>query len=268
MSLVARSRTISVEPQRVSAGYFRVLGVPPAIGREFTAEEDVTGGPALAMLSDRLWRSAFNGDPAVVGQSILLKGEPHVVIGVMPPSFKSNVDADLWTPLRPSTTGEGGGNNYGVVARLKDGVTWPQAAGEAGAAVDSTHRAPHLGRRRDAVAHADAAAGADDQRRAAAAAAAVGGVGVVLLVACVNLAGLLLARAGRRTREIATRLAVGGDRRAVMRQLLIESLMLALCGGLAGLAIGAAALEGLKATATDLLLTPWGRSRSMRACCR
>ena len=80
----------------------------------------------------------------------------------------------------------------------------------------------------------------------------------MLLVACVNLAGLLLARAGRRTREIATRLAVGGDRRAVMRQLLIESLMLALCGGVAGLAIGAAALEGLKATATDLLLTPWG----------
>ncbi len=84
------------------------------------------------------------------------------------------------------------------------------------------------------------------------------GVGVVLLVACVNLAGLLLARAGRRTREIATRLAVGGNRRAVVRQLLIESLMLAVCGGIAGLAIGAAALAGLKVTATDLLLTPWG----------
>ena len=84
MSLVAQSRTISVAPQRVSAGYFRVLGVPPAIGREFTAEEDVIGGPALAILSDRIWRSAFNGDPSVVGQSILLKGEPHVVIGVMP----------------------------------------------------------------------------------------------------------------------------------------------------------------------------------------
>ena len=123
VSLVARSRTMSVEPQRVSAGYFRVLGVPPAIGREFTAEEDVAGGPALAILSDRLWRSVFNGDPAVVGQSVLLKGEPHVVVGVMPPSFRSNVDADLWTPLRPSTTGEGAGTNYGVVARLKDGVT-------------------------------------------------------------------------------------------------------------------------------------------------
>src|SRR5918993_2269778 len=88
VSLVAAGRTMTVTPQRVSAGYFRVLGVPPAIGREFTFEEDVTGGPALALLSDRLWRSAFNGDASVVGQTILLKGEPHVVIGVMPESFK------------------------------------------------------------------------------------------------------------------------------------------------------------------------------------
>ena len=144
VSLVAQSRTISVVPQRVSAGYFRVLGVAPAIGREFTPQEDVTGGPALAILSDRIWRSAFNGDASVVGQSILLKGEPHVVVGVAAPSFRSNSDADLWTPIRPSRTGEGGGNNYGVVARLKDGVTWPQASGEAGAAVDSFETA-HIG---------------------------------------------------------------------------------------------------------------------------
>jgi len=94
VSLVAQSHTMSVEPQRVSAGYFRVLGVPPAIGREFTAEEDVVGGPAVAMLSDRLWHSAFNGDPAVVGETVMLKAEPHVVVGVMPPSFRSNVDAE------------------------------------------------------------------------------------------------------------------------------------------------------------------------------
>ena len=75
VSLVAQSRTISVAPQRVSAGYFRVLGVPPAIGREFASEQDVVGGPALAILSHRIWRSAFNGDASVVGQTILLKGE-------------------------------------------------------------------------------------------------------------------------------------------------------------------------------------------------
>jgi predicted permease len=258
VSLVTPSRTISVEPQRISAGYFHVLGVPLAMGREFTAEEDVAGGPALVILSDRVWRSVFNGDPSVVGQNILLKGEAHVVVGVAAASFKSNSDADLWTPIRPSTTGEGSGNNYGVVARLKDGVTWPQASGEVGAAVDST-----LARRTsdDGVTVSHMLMPLQDEMTAdvrlplellSAA------VGAVLLVACVNLAGLLLARAGRRTREIATRLAIGGDRRAVIRQLLIESLMLALCGGVAGLLIGAAVLEGLKATATSLLLTPWG----------
>lgn len=259
VSLVAPTGTTSVDPQRVSAGYFRVLGVPPAIGREFTRDEDVPGGPALAILGDRLWRTVFDADLSVIGQSILLKGEPHQVIGVMPPHFRSNVDADLWTPLRPSTTGEGGGTNFGVVVRLKDGVSWAQASGEAGGAIDSSiqRRTSDSGVTRSHVLVPLQDQMAGDVRVPLLLLSA--GVGVVLLVACVNLAGLLLARAGRRTREIATRLAVGGDRRAVMRQLLIESLLLAACGGAAGLAIGALALEGLKATAMDLLLTPWGQ---------
>jgi predicted permease len=259
VSLVTESRTLSVEPQRVSAGYFRVLGVPPAIGREFTREEDVVGGPALAILSDRLWRSAFNADPSVIGRSILLKGEPHEVVGVAATSFRSNTDADLWTPIRPSRTGEGGGNNYGVVARLKDGVAWPEASGIAGAAVDATmqRRTSSTGVTMSHVLIPLQQQMTNDVRLPLLLLSA--GVGVVLLVACVNLAGLLLARADRRTREIATRLAVGGNRRAVVRQLLIESLLLACCGGVAGLAIGAGALELLTATATDLLLTPWGQ---------
>jgi predicted permease len=259
VSLVAESNTISVQPQRISAGYFRVLGVPPAIGREFSEEEDVPGGPPLAILTDQLWRSTFNADPAVVGQTILLKGEPYTVIGVAAPSFRSDTDADLFTPLRPSATGEGGGNNYGVVARLKDGVAWPQASGEAGAAVDSTmrRRTSDSGVTTSHVLVPLQQQMTGDVRLPLMLLSAA--VGVVLLVACVNLAGLLLARAGRRTREIATRLAIGGDRKAVMRQLLIESLILALCGGLAGLAIGAAALEGVKVSAANLLLTPWGQ---------
>jgi predicted permease len=258
VSVVGKSGTVSVEPQRVSAGYFRVLGVSPAIGREFTPDEDVPGGPALVILSDRLWRSTFNGDPSIVGQSILLKGEQHVVIGVMPATFRSNDDADLWTPIRPSTRGEGGGNNYGLVVRLKDGVSWPEASGAAGAAIDSTvqRRTSDSGVTRSHILMPLQEQMTRDVRTPLLLLSA--GVGVVLLVACVNLAGLLLARAGRRTREIATRLAVGGNRRAVMRQLLIESLLLALCGGLAGVAIGAGALALLKTTATDLLLTPWG----------
>lgn len=259
VSLVAQSRTISVEPQRIGAGYFRVLGVPPAIGREFTVDEDVPGGPALAILSDRIWRSAFNADPSVVGQSILLKGEPHVVVGVAPASFKSNIDADVWTPLRPSTTGEGAGTNYGVVARLKPGVPWPQASGEVGAAVDATLRRRTSD---DGVTISHRLMPLQEEMTGDVRLPLLllsAAVGVVLLVACVNLAGLLLARAGRRTREIATRLAVGGNRAAVMRQLLIESLLLAALGGIAGLVLGALALEALKATATSLLLTPWGQ---------
>ena len=258
VSLVAQTRTLTVAPERVSAGYFRVLGVLPAIGREFTAEEDVVGGPALAILSHQLWRTAFDANQSIVGQTILLKGEPHIVVGVAPAAFRSNSEADLWTPLRPSTTGEGAGNNYGVVVRLKDGTSWTQAATEVGAAADSAlaRRTSDEGVTMSHTVLPLQQQMTNDVRLPLLLLSAA--VGVVLLVACVNLAGLLLARAGRRTREIATRLAVGGDRRAVVRQLLIESLMLALCGGIAGLVIGAAALEGLKATATGLLLTPWG----------
>ena len=257
VSLVAKARTLTVTPQRVSTGYFRVLGVPPAIGREFTPDEDVVGGPAVAVLSDHLWRTVFDGDPQVVGQSILLKGEPHVVIGVMPASFRNSDDADLWTPIRPSTRGEGGGNNYGLVARLKDGVSWSQASMEVGGAADSATR----NRTSDSgVTMSHVLISLQDEMSEGVRIPLLllsAAVALVLLVACVNLAGLLLARAGRRTREIATRLAVGGDRRAVARQLLIESLVLASCGGVAGLAVGAATLAGLKATATSLLLTPW-----------
>ena len=260
VTLVAGGRSITVSPQRVSAGYFRVLGVPPVLGREFTAAEDIVGGPALAVLADRLWQSAFNGDASVVGQTILLKGEPHVVIGVMPASFKGNTDADLWTPIRPSLTGEGGGANYGFVARLKDGVSWSQASTEAGAAADSARQ-----RRTSAagVTLNHALAPLHDQMAGDVRLPLIllsVSVALVLVVACVNLAGLLLARAGRRTREIATRLAVGGNRSAVVRQLLIESIVLAVCGGLAGLAIGAITLEGLQATGQSLLLTPWAQS--------
>lgn len=258
VSLVVGDRALPVTPQRVSAGYFRVLGVAPAMGREFTREEDRQGGPAVAVLSDRLWRAAFNADPSILGSRVLLKGEPHEVVGIMPPGFLTNTDADVWTPIRPNTTGEGGGTNYGIVARLRDGASWAQARAQVSAVADGklNMRPGGGGTFRHSLTPIQQSMASEVRLPLL---LLSGAVGVVLLVACVNLAGLLLARAGRRTREIATRLAVGGDRRAVVRQLLIESLVLAICGGLAGIAIGAVALEGLKATATDLLFTPWGQ---------
>ena len=260
VSLVTRDRAMTVAPQRVSAGYFRVLGVPPAIGREFTPDEDSPGGPAVTVLSDRLWRSALNGDPSVVGQTILLKGEPHTVVGIMPASFRTGVDADLWTPVRPSTSGEGANQNYSIVVRLRDGIDWPQARAEVASIAD-----PLLPQRTSSagVTLSHTLAPLQDDLSSDVRVPLLllsSAVALVLLVACVNLAGLLLARAHRRTREIATRLAVGGNRRAVVRQLLVESLLLAFLGGAAGLAIGALALEGIKATASEVLLTPWAEA--------
>jgi len=116
-----------LQQQRVSTGFFRVLGVEPALGRGFTEEEDRQGGLAVAILSHGTFSRIFDGDPSVLNIRITLRGEPHTIVGVMPEGFETNVVADVWTPLQPSTTGEGGGNNYSIVTRLPDGVTWPQA---------------------------------------------------------------------------------------------------------------------------------------------
>jgi hypothetical protein len=126
VNLVVSNRASFVDQQRVSAGYFRVLQIAPAMGREFLPEEDVPGGPALAVVSHRLWQRAFDADPAILGRSIHLRGEPYEVIGVLPATFDETADADVWTPLRPSRRGEGGGANFMLVGRLAPGATWTQ----------------------------------------------------------------------------------------------------------------------------------------------
>jgi predicted permease len=258
VSLVSGKRAITVAPQRVGAGYFRVLGVAPAVGRSFTEEEDRVGGPAAAVLSDRLWRSVFDGDPSLVGQTVLIKGEPHVIAGVMPPSFRSNVDADLWTPVRASREGEGSGENYAIVARLRRDVSWAEASSEVAQAADGRLRQPEASsglRGTHRLMPLQEGLAADAERPLVLLWAAVA---AVLLVAAVNLAGLQLARAAARGREIATRMAVGGGRGAVVRQLVVESLVLATAGGLLGLGLAWLALDRLASLAGDLL-APWSR---------
>jgi MacB-like protein len=90
----------------VTDGFFRVLGVPPALGREFTADEDRVNGPPAAILSHALWTRAFGGDPGVIGRPMMLRGEPYTIVGVIPAGFRSNAVVDVWTPLRPSTKGD------------------------------------------------------------------------------------------------------------------------------------------------------------------
>lgn len=256
-NFAANNRALYIQQQRVSAGFFRVLGVKPWIGREFTRAEDVPKGPALAVLSYDFWRRSLRGDRGVVGQPIFLRGEKYKVIGIMPQGFRcpaespvsnpGKVTVDVWTPLQPTTTGEGEGNNYRVIARLRPGVSWPEATGQLQALSRGLMQMPNFPHPikffEERIVPLQSGLTSDVRRKLLLTWAAVL---VVLLIGCVNVAGLLMARAPARAREIATRLAVGGSRAAIVRQLLIESLILALGGCGAGLLLGGFAADWLK----------------------
>jgi hypothetical protein len=130
VNMVAQNRAANVKQARVSAGFFRVLGVAPLMGREFSADEDRPGGPPVAVLSHALWERVFDSRPDIIGGAIALRGEPYTVVGVMPAGFNAGSPADVWTPLRPNSSGEGGGINYELSARLKPGASWQLASQE------------------------------------------------------------------------------------------------------------------------------------------
>ena len=239
-----------VQQQRVGAGFFRTLGVNPMMGREFTPEEDRAGGPQAAILSASLWRNLFGADPGIVGRTIVLRGAPVAVVGVMPDDFQSGAVADVWTPLRPSTTGEGGGENYQILMRLQTGASWARLQDELSGVSNTLGVSRPDGRTTVTFSFVPLQQGLSEGLRQPLL-ILWSAVGIVLLVACVNLAGLLLARQSQRAREIATRMALGSGRAAVIRQLLVESAVLAAVGGIAGLAIGSVALDGLTWLARD-----------------
>jgi predicted permease len=243
-----------VKQERISAGFFRVLGVAPLLGREFSVDEDQPGGPRVAVLSYHFWRSAFGARDGVVGETMTLRGEPYTVIGVMPESFVGPDAVDLWTPLRPSTKGEGGGTNYCAVLRLKPGATMSELDGQLRAIsnrdlfqsmVEPGNTDPMW------LSSRPMQTVLDSGERDALTMLSVA-VGLVLVIACVNIASLLLARGGSRQKELATRMALGSGRAAVIRQLMAESMVVAVCGGLAGLLIGALGLEALKGLTGDI----------------
>src|SRR5579883_848209 len=243
-------RGVFVKQQRVSAGFFHVLGVSPEAGREFTASEDRAGGPAAVLLSHGLWVRYFNSDPNVVGRGILLRGEPYTIAGVIPAGFRfQGTAADLWTPVRPSTNGEGSGTNYGIIARVK--TSWVQASSELNALVPELKRLGSYPK--DAKVQlglvpllADMTSDLRPPLKMLWAA-----VAAVFVLGCVNIGGMLLARASGRVGEIATRLALGAPMGRIVRQLLIESTTLGLIGGAAGVATGYLCLRGLKMLGVD-----------------
>jgi predicted permease len=246
VNFAAQGHLEYVRQQRVSAGFFRVLGIAPQMGREFSRSEDTAGGPAVVVLSYEFWQRVLDGDPAALGRAIALGGEPYIVVGIMPRGFRTSAPVDVWTPLRPSRTGEGEGTNYGVIARVKPGFSWAAAADELKALSPGIAEQAHVSRDttiEQRIVSFQSGSTTEVSRELLLTWAAVL---MVLLIGCVNIAGLLLARAGARGREIATRMALGGSRAAIVRQLLMESLLLALGGGAVGVGIGAFAIDWLK----------------------
>jgi predicted permease len=252
-NLAAGDSAEYVRAMPISKEFFPVFGVRLVYGEPFRDEHDRIGGPDAVVLSHRLWTRQFGGNPAVVGTTVTLGDRPHAVLGVMPRGFVSVPPADAYIPLRPSTTGPGGGFNYAVAGRLKRDVSAAQANAEA-ASVWEAFRATHP----SAVRPTEHTAAFLPYQSATAGFARpalllmLGAVGMLLLMACANTANLLLARAAGRGREIAVRAALGAGRARIVRQLLTESVLLFVAGGALGVVLARVTLRAL------LSLTPAG----------
>src|SRR5215208_1083127 len=244
-----------------SATLLPTLGIEPLLGRNFSPDEDRPGGEHVALIGQALWQQRFNRDPSVLGQTLTLDGAPYTIIGVLPEAataFPLN-QLQIWVPrptevpfLAPSQL-NGGGYFFQVIARLRPGVSLEQAR-EAMNVIAGGYRSANPGNvdapsQIELVPLLDDAVGAQRQSYLL----LFGAVGCVLLIACANIANLLLARFAARRREIAARFALGAGRGDVVRQLVTESMLVAVLGGTLGLLLAQWALRALVVFGADLI---------------
>ena len=238
----------------VSAGFFRVLGIAPMLGRAFTEEEDRPGGPCVVLLTHGLWQRRYAGDRAVVSRTITLNNESCLVSGILPPTFRFDQDADIFMPVRIPAATRDLGHSYFMLARLKPGVTLPEAQAEL-QTLFARFKAVHG----DLVSqdeigivgkpYLDWIVG--DTRTSLW--VLLGAVALLLLIACFNVANLLLSRATARTQEMAMRATLGAGRLRLIRQMLTEGALLAFVGGSSSLLIAHWGISALHTIAPGTL---------------
>jgi putative ABC transport system permease protein len=256
MTLTGNGEPERLVARRVTAGFFSTLGISPKIGRNFTTQEDSAGGTPVAILSYGLWQRSFGGSNNILGQTVNLDAQPYTVVGVMPAGFKFFQDADVFLAFHPWAKTLPDDRNWhpGIlpVARLKPGATIAQARAEMqtiSKRLEQQYPLYNTGCSSDVILAHDQLV----QSSRPALLLLLGAVSFVLLIACVNVANLLLARASARGREVAIRTAMGAGRGRIVRQLLTESVILSLAGAGLGLLLGWAALGPLlKISASSL----------------
>ncbi len=256
VQLAGTGEAIRLSGFAVSAGFFHVLGLKPALGREFDRTDELPGKGNIAIVSDKIWRRRLGANRAALGQKILLNAIPYTVVGVVPPGVEHPGNmyhavaygdtVDVWMPFTFSNPNDRGSHFLDGIARLRPGLSAGQAQGEMNAAMSQLareHPAAAMGWNVQVIPLSQEIVGHSERLLFV----LLGAVGLVLLLACVNAANLLLARATSRQREIAVRAAVGAARMRLIRQMLTESVLLAMIGAALGAVLAVAGVKGLVA---------------------